>query len=112
MPSNVTLQPVQWKNTSHPASTEAATERRLFTRPGRQCPSHASGGRLWKRRSTACVVVMQSPPGWMTVMLTWGLVVAVAGACGVRSVHNAAMSIRAILFRLVGLVQPTESPLT
>jgi hypothetical protein len=46
------------------------------------------------------------------VMLTWSLTVAVAGARGVRSVHNAAVLIRAVSFRLVGLAQPTESPLT
>jgi hypothetical protein len=92
----LTLQPVQWKNTLHPGSTKAATERRLFTRSGMQCPSCASGGRLQRRRLTACVVVMQSPPGWMTVMLSWGLAVAFARACGVRSMHDAAVSTRAI----------------
>jgi hypothetical protein len=112
MPSNVTLQSLQRKNILHPALTKAATERRSFTRPSRRCPSRASGGRLWRRRSTACVVVMQSPPGWMTVMLLWGLAVDVAGACHVRSVHDAAMSNRAVSFRVVGLAQPTESPLT
>ncbi len=59
----------------------------------------------------ACVVVMQLPPGWMMVMLMWGLAVAVACACSGRSMHNAAMLIRAVSFRLVGLAQPTESPL-
>jgi hypothetical protein len=48
----------------------------------------------------------------MTVMLMWGLAVAVAGARGVRSMHDADLLIGAILFRLVGLVQPTKSPLT
>ncbi len=62
-------------------------------------------------RLTACVVVMQLPPGWMTVMLPWGSAVAVASARGVKSVHDAAMLIRVVLFRLVGLAQPTESPL-
>ncbi len=32
-PSRVTLQPVLWKNTSHPASHRMATERRFLTRP-------------------------------------------------------------------------------
>ncbi len=60
----------------------------------------------------ACVVVMQLPPGWMTVMLPWGLAVAFASVCGVRSMHDAAVSIRAIALKLVGLVQQTESLLT
>jgi hypothetical protein len=111
-PLNVTSQPVQWKNTSHSASTKVATERRLFMRPGRQCPCCASGGRLWRKRLAACVVVMQCPPGWMMVMLPWGLAVAFAGACGVRSMHDTAMSIKAVSLRLVGLAQPTESLLT
>jgi hypothetical protein len=60
----------------------------------------------------ACMAVMRSPPGWMMVMLPWGLAVAVAGAQGVRSMHDTDVLIRAILFRLVGLAQPTETPLT
>ncbi len=52
-PSRVTLQPVLWKNTLHPALHRMATDRRLLTRPGSQCTRHALGGRLLRSRSTA-----------------------------------------------------------
>ncbi len=43
-------------------------DRRLFVRPGRLWAMQAFGGSLLSRRSTACVVLILSPPGWMTVM--------------------------------------------
>ncbi len=81
-------------------------------RPGRRCPRCASRGRLQRRRLTACMVVIQLPPDWMTVIWMSALVVAAAGAVLVRRVHEAAVSIRAVSFRLGGLAQPYILPLT
>jgi hypothetical protein len=53
----------------------------------------------------ACVVVIQSPPGWMTVIWMSALVVVVAGAVCVRRVHEATVLIRAVSLRLGGLAQ-------
>jgi hypothetical protein len=87
-------------------------ERRLLTRPGRRCPRRASGGRFQRRRLMACVVVIRLLPGWMMVIWMSTLVVAAAGAVLVRRVHEAALSIRAVSFRLGGLAQLDISPLT
>jgi hypothetical protein len=48
----------------------------------------------------------------MTVIWISALVMVVAGDVVVRRLHEAAVSIRAILFRLGGLAQPDISPLT
>jgi hypothetical protein len=49
------------------------------------------------------VVVIQLPPGWMMVIWMSALVVAAAGAVFMRRVHEAAVSIKAVPFRLGGL---------
>ena len=81
-------------------------------RPGRRCPSRAVTGRLRRSRLTTCVVVMQLPPGWTTVMGPWGIVLDEAGACSVSSVQEAAVSISAVLWRSGGFAQLKEVPLT
>jgi hypothetical protein len=87
-------------------------ESKLLTRPGRQCPSCASGGRFQRRKSTTCMVVIQLPPGWMMVIWISALVVVVTGDVVIRRVHEAAVLIRVISLRLGGLAQPDISPLT
>jgi hypothetical protein len=44
----------------------------------------------------ACIVVMQSPPGWMTEMCTSGLGVDAARVFLVRSVTDAAVLMKAV----------------
>ncbi len=49
---------------------------------------------------------MWVPPGWMMVMNPWWVAVGVVGAHPVRRVHEAAVSMRAVLSKFGGLVQP------
>jgi hypothetical protein len=104
--------PSAMKETLHPASTSAATEKRLLTKPERWYPRHTSRGRFQRRRSMVCVVVILLPPGWIMVIWMSTLVMAAAGAVFVRRVHEAIMSIRAVSSKLGGLAQLHISPLT
>jgi hypothetical protein len=58
------------------------------------------------------MVVIQLPPGWMTMIWMSALVLVVAEAVIVRRVHEATVLIRVILLRLGGLAKPDISPLT
>ncbi len=71
-------------------------ERRLLTRPGGQCARCASGGNLLSSRSTACVVVMQSPPGWTMEICILGCWVDAAGVFLMRSEIDAAVLMKAV----------------
>ena len=73
-------------------------------RPGREWAIQASGGSLRRRRSTACVVRIFPPPGWMTV-IHLELVVAEVLVVGVTKCLEAAVSINAVEDKSGGLVQ-------
>ena len=105
MPSKVTSQPVALKITSQAASQRTALDRSLLVRLGRLWAMQAFGGSLLSRRSTACVVLILSPPGWMTVMDSW-LVTEEVCVDGVTRDLEAAVLIKAVEDKLGGLAQP------
>ncbi len=72
--------------------------------PRREWAIQASGGSLWRRRSTACVVRILSPPGWMTV-IRLELVVAEVLVVGVTKCLEAVVSMNAVEDKSGGLVQ-------
>ncbi len=80
-------------------------DRRLLVRPGRLWAMWAFGGSLLSRRLTACVVLILSLPGWMTVMDSC-LVAGEIGVDGVTRELEAAVSIRAVEDKSGGLAQP------
>jgi hypothetical protein len=80
-------------------------DRRLFVRLGRLWTMRAFGGSLRSRRSTAWVVLILSPPGWMMVMDS-RLVAGEISADGVTRDLEAAVSIKAVEDKLGGLAQP------
>ena len=57
-------------------------------------------------RLTTCVDVILAPLGWRTVICTLLFVVLRAGALGVSSVMEAAVSMNAVDSKSVGLAQP------
>jgi hypothetical protein len=54
------------------------------------------------------VVVIQSLPGWMTKICTFGCVVDAAGVVHVRRVTDAAASMKAVCSNCTGLAQPSS----
>jgi hypothetical protein len=80
-------------------------DRRLLVRPGRLWAIQALGGNLHRRRSTAWVVRILLPPGWMTVMVL-ELVVADVFVEGVTRCLEAAVSINVVEDRSGGFAQP------
>ncbi len=80
-------------------------DRRLLVRPGRLWAMWAFGGSLLSRRLTAWVVLMLSPPGWMTVMDS-RLVAGEVFVDGVTRNLEAAVSIKALKDKSGGLAQP------
>jgi hypothetical protein len=80
-------------------------DRRLLVRPGRLWAMQAFGGSLLSRRSTVWVVLILSPPGWMTVMDS-RLVAGEVCVDGVTRDLEAAVSIKAVEDKLGGLAQP------
>ena len=108
VPLRVTSQPYQWKNTSHPASHRAATERRLLVRPGRWWARRALRGSAWRRRLTVLVDVILAPLGWMMVILTSVVIALLVGAWRVSRDTEAAVLMSAVASIFVGLVQPDE----
>ncbi len=74
-------------------------------RPGRLWAMWAFGGSLRSRRSTVWVVLILSPPGWMTVM-DLRLVAGKVCVDGVTRDLEAAVSIKAVEDKLSGLAQP------
>jgi hypothetical protein len=74
-------------------------------RPGREWAIRASGGSLRRRRSTACMVHILSPPGWMTV-IRLELVVMEVVVVGVTKCLEAVVSINVVEDKSEGLVQP------
>jgi hypothetical protein len=78
---------------------------RLLVRPRRLWAMRAFGSSLLSRRSTACVVLILSPPGWMTVMDSW-LVAGEVCVDGVTRDLEAAVSIKAVEDNSGGLAQP------
>jgi hypothetical protein len=105
LPSKVTSQLVALKNTLQPALQRTATDRRLLVRPGRLWAMRAFDGSLLSRRSTVWVVLIMSPPGWMTVMDS-RLVAGEVHVDGVTRDLEAAVLIKAVEDKLGGLVQP------
>jgi hypothetical protein len=85
-----------WKNTLQPALHRTAKERTLLTRPGSWWARHASGDSLLSSRLTACVVVMQSLPGWTMEICMLGWVVDAAGVFFVRRETEAAVLMKAV----------------
>ena len=65
-----------------------------------------SSGRLVSKRFTAWVDVILVPLGWRTVICTLLFGVLLAGAVGVSSVTEAAVSMNAVEDKLGGLAQP------
>ena len=63
-------------------------------------------GSFDRRRLTACVDVILAPLGWRTVICTLLSAVLRAGALGVSSVTEAAVSMNAVESKSVGLAQP------
>ena len=104
-----TSHPVRWKKTLQPASHRTTTDSRLLVSLGRQCTSLAWGGSFLRRRSTAWEVVILSPPGYTMEILTLALVVVAALVDGMSNMMEAAVSIKAVLDKLGGLVQPDWS---
>jgi len=80
-------------------------DRRLLVRPGRLWAMRVFGGSLQSRRSTAWVVLILSPPGWMTVM-DLRLVAGEVCVDGVTRDLEAAVLIKAVEDKLGGLAQP------
>jgi hypothetical protein len=80
-------------------------DRRLLVRPGRLWAMQAYGGSLRSRRSTALVVLIFSPPGWMTVMDS-RMVAGEVYVNGVTKDLEAAVSIKAVEDKFGGFVQP------
>ncbi len=74
-------------------------------RPGRLWAMWAFGGSLQSRRSTAWVVLVLSPPGWMTVM-DLRLVAGGIRVNGVTGDLEAAVLIEAVEDKLGVLAQP------
>ena len=105
-PLRVTSQPYLWKKTSHPASRRTATDRRLLMRQRSWWARHVSASNIVSRRSTAWVDVILVPLGWRTIICMLVFVVLLAGAFVVSSVTEAAVSIKAVDSKSVGLVQP------
>ncbi len=104
-PLSVTLQPVFWKKTLQPALHWTARNRRLFIRPGRLWAILVLGGSFWRRRSMVCVERMRLPLSWMMV-IKFLLVAADFFVVVVTRDLEAAVSINAVLVKLVGLAQP------
>ncbi len=76
----------------------------MFIRPGRLWAVRAFGGSLLSRRLTAYVVLILSPPGWMTVMDSW-LVAGEVCVDGVTRDLEAAVLIKAVEDKLGGLAK-------
>ena len=66
----------------------------------------ASAGNFVRRRSTAWVDIILAPLGWRTVICMLVFVVPLVGAFLVSNVTEAAVSMKAVDSKLVGLVQP------
>ena len=66
----------------------------------------ASAGSLLRSKFTACVDIIFAPLGWRMVICTLLFVLLPAGAVGVSSVTEAAVSMNAVEFRSGGLSQP------
>ena len=77
----------------------------MLVRLGRLWAMWAFGGSLLSTRSTAWVVLILSPPGWMTVMDS-RLVVGEVCVDGVTRDLEAAVSIKAVEDKSGGLAQP------
>jgi hypothetical protein len=105
-PLRVTSEPCLWKKTSHLASQRTGTKRRLLIRLGSRWARRTSAINFVSRRSTAWVDVILAPLGWRTVICTLVFVVLVAGAFLVSSVTEAALLMKAVDSKSVGLVQP------
>ena len=75
-------------------------------RPGSWRARHASAGNFVSRRSTAWVDVILAPLGWRTVICTLVFVVLLAGAFLMSSMTEAAVLMKAVDSKAVGLVQP------
>ncbi len=80
-------------------------DRRLLVRLGRLGAMRAFGGSLLSRRSTAWVVLILSPPGWMTVMDS-RLVAGEVCVDGVTRDLEAAVLRKAVENKVGGLVPP------
>ncbi len=102
----MTLHPCLWKKTFQPVSQRTATERRLLTRPGSRWARRASSRSFVRRRFTACVDIILAPLGWRMVICILLFVVLPAGALGVSSVTEAAVSMNTVEDKSVGLAQP------
>jgi hypothetical protein len=79
-------------------------DRRLLVRPGRLWAMQEFSSSLLSRRSTVWVVLMLSPPGWMTVMDS-RLVAGEVHVDGVTRDLEAAVLINAAEDKLGGLAQ-------
>ena len=55
-PLCVTLQPVLWKNNSHPASASSDAASRLLDMPGNRCATRACSGSLLRSKRIVSVV--------------------------------------------------------
>ncbi len=75
-------------------------------RPGSRWARRASAGNFVSRRSTAWVDVILALLGWRMVICMLMFVVLLAGAFLVSSVTEAAVLMKAVDSKSVGLVQP------
>ena len=75
-------------------------------RPGSWWARRGLAGSVVSRRSTAWVDVILGPLGRRMIICTILFVVLLAGAFLVNSVTEAAVSMKAVESKLVGLVQP------
>ncbi len=94
------------KKTSHSVSARTAANNRSLVNPDIGYACFADWGSLGKERKTLPDVVRVSPDGCMIVLTGSEVASQSSDAVGVRREMFAAVSRRAVLFKLGGFVQP------
>ena len=107
-PLNSTFTPCSKKSILQTALHSVLTARRLFVIPGHLWAICAVGGSLSRRRSSVSVVFMVAPLGMDRYFAISLSLARLALALFLRSVMDAAESIRDLSFMFTGLVQPED----